>query len=165
MDERDEQILDILKGDARISFQELGDRVGISRVAAQKRVKKLEEVGVIRGYNTCIYRFSDVTMFIEIVTKPGMCDEVLEYIGTRTAFIRQIFRTAKQNHIHIVAASDSIRDLKYLAKMIFKKCEPNIEKMECNTVTEVIKDVYGGIRYERRPKQDLDGNERSDAPV
>ncbi len=154
MDERDEQILDILKENARISFKELGDKLGISRVAAQKRVKKLEEAGIIRGYNTCIYRDSDHTMFIEIVTKPGKRDEVIEYLGTRTAFIRQIFCTAKENHIHVVAASDSIRDLKYLAKMIFKKCGDNIEKMECNAVTEGIKDVFGGIRYERRPEQE-----------
>ncbi len=165
MDERDAQILDILKGNARISFQELGDRVGISRVAAQKRVKKLEEAGIIRGYNTCIYRDNDVTMLIDIVTKPGKCEAVIDYLGTRTVFIRQIFLTTKQNHIHIVAASDSVRDLKYLAGMIFKGCEPCIEKMECNTLTEVIKDVYGGIRYERRSKQDLDGNERSAEPV
>lgn len=154
MDERDEQILDILKGNARISFEELGKQIGISRVAAKKRVKKLEDAGIIRGYNTCIYRDSDKTMFIEIVTKPGKRDEVVEYLGTRTAFVRQIFCTAKDNHIHVVAASDSIRDLEYLGKMIFKRCGEIIEKIECNAVTEVIKDVYGGIRYERRPKQE-----------
>ncbi|MBO6114510.1 MAG: AsnC family transcriptional regulator [Lachnospiraceae bacterium] len=39
MDERDERILDILKGNARISFEELGKQIGISRVATKKRVK------------------------------------------------------------------------------------------------------------------------------
>lgn len=159
MDKRDEQILDILKGNARISFQELGDKVGISRVAAKKRVEKLETQGIIRGYNTCIYRDDDCEMFIEIVTKERKCEEVLEYIGTRTAFVRQIFRTAKENHIHIVAVSNSLRDLKYLVRMIMKKCGDSIEKMEANQVKEVIKDVYGGIRYERRQKQDPGGNE------
>ena len=159
MDERDEQILDILKGNARISFQELGDKLDISRVAAQKRVKKLEEAGIIRGYNTCIYRDSDQTMFIEIITKPGKRDEVIEYLGTRTTFIRQIFCTAKENHIHVVAASDSIRDLKYLGKMIFKRCSDYIEKIECNAVTKVVKDVYGGIKYERRPEQEYKRDE------
>ena len=148
MDERDKQILDILKGNARISFQELGDRVGISRVAAKKRVEKLEAAGVIRGYNTCIYRDDDCMVLIDIVTKDGKCDEVLEYIGTRTAFIRQIFRTEKSNHIHIVAVSDSVRNLRYLVRMINKKCGDAIEEMEANRVTGVVKDVYGGIRYE-----------------
>ena len=40
MDNTDERILDIMQGNARISFQELGDELGISRVAAMKRVRK-----------------------------------------------------------------------------------------------------------------------------
>lgn len=54
MDRIDEQILDLLKGNARMSHQELGDKLGISRVAAMKRVRKLEETGIIKGYNTYI---------------------------------------------------------------------------------------------------------------
>lgn len=35
MDRNDEQILDLMKGNARISFQELGEALGMSRVAAK----------------------------------------------------------------------------------------------------------------------------------
>ena len=38
MDKTDELILDLLKGNARMSFEELGNAIGISRVAAKKRV-------------------------------------------------------------------------------------------------------------------------------
>ena len=69
MDKTDLMILDFLKGDARMSFQELGDKVGMSRTAAKKRVKKLEKDGVIRGYNTCIYREDEITMFIDIIAR------------------------------------------------------------------------------------------------
>lgn len=100
MDTTDVRITDILKRNARISFQELGDRIGLSRVAAKKRVRKLEEEGIIRGYNTCIYRDDEITMLIDIVTTPGGFEEVLKYVCTRTAYIRQIFRTTKENHIH-----------------------------------------------------------------
>ena len=91
MDNTDERILDIMKGNARISFQELGDELGISRVAAMKRVRKLEEEGVIRQYNTCIYREDEFTMFVDLEIKPDRYDKVLKYITTRTTFIRQIF--------------------------------------------------------------------------
>ena len=40
MDKTDERILDLLKGNARMTYQELGDALGMSRVAAQKRVKR-----------------------------------------------------------------------------------------------------------------------------
>jgi len=120
MDQTDIKITELLKGNARMSYQELGDQIGMSRVAAKKRVQKLEAEGIIRGYNTCIYRDDEVTMFIDIVTVPEKYEAVLKYVCTRTAYIRQIFRTTKENHIHMVAVSDSIQNLAYLTRMIQK---------------------------------------------
>ena len=122
MDEKDEQILDIMKGNARISYQELGDALGISRVAAMKRVRRLEEDGIIRGYNTCIYRDDEVTMFMDLYTKPEKFGKVLKYITTRTTYIRQIFITTGECHIHFVAVAKSLEDINYLIRIIEKKC-------------------------------------------
>ena len=162
MDRTDEQILELIKGNARISYQELGDAIGMSRVAARKRLNKLEREGIIRGYNTCIYRENDVTMFIDIVTAPGRMEEVIKVLCNRTAFIHQIFKTTLENHIHIVAVSDDSANLRYLVKMIEKKCGDNIVHIKSCTVTEVIKDVYGGVRYESESKSDGDGYRQSD---
>ncbi|MCR4740877.1 MAG: Lrp/AsnC family transcriptional regulator [Lachnospiraceae bacterium] len=154
MDDTDELILELIKGNARMSYQELSKSLGMSRVATMKRVKKLEEAGIIRGYNTYIKRPGEVTMLIDVVTKPDRFDAVLEFVGTKTAFIRQIFTTTRENHLHAVAVSDSVRDLKYLAKMIAKKCSDDIVELKCHAVKEVIKDVYGGIRYEQDRRTD-----------
>lgn len=156
MDKTDERILDLLKGNARMTYQELGDALGMSRVAAKKRVKKLEDAGIIRGYNTCIYREDEITMFIDIVTTPEGYEDVLRYLCTRTAYIRQIFSTTKAHHIHIVAVSDSVQNLKYLFKMLQKKCGDDIEEFHCHAVKEIIKDVYGGISYEQRTESDAE---------
>lgn len=148
MDKTDIRITELLRGNARMSYQELGDKIGMSRVAAKKRVQRLEEEGVIRGYNTYIYRDDEITMFIDIVTVSDAYEKVLKYICTRTAYIRQIFRTTKENHIHMVAVSDSAQNLAYLIRMIQKKCGGDIVEFHCHAVKEVIKDVYGGIRYD-----------------
>ena len=42
MDKTDLRILDLLKGNARMSYQDIGNAIGMTRVAAKKRVKKLE---------------------------------------------------------------------------------------------------------------------------
>ena len=148
MDKTDEKILELLKGNARMSYSELGEALGMSRVAAKKRVLKLEREGIIRGYNTCIYRPEEVTVFIDIVTFPEKFERVLKYVSTRTAFVRQIFATTKENHIHMVAASVELRDLKYLTRMIWKRCKEDIAELQCHAVKEIIKDVYGGLRYD-----------------
>ncbi len=159
MDSIDEQILGIMKGNARITYQELGSILGMSRVAAKKRVLKLEKEGIIRGYNTCIYRDNDITMIIDIVTKPEKYEEVLKKVSWRTAYIRQIYRTTMENHIHLVAVSDSVSNLKYLTRMIRKKCGEDIVEIKCHAVKEIIKDVYGGIdKYGQKSVSDSEGS-------
>ena len=154
MDATDEKILELIKGNARMSFQELGEKLGMSRVAAMKRVKKLEAEGIIRGYNTCIYRDDETTIFIYIETKPGSLPKVLKYVSTRTAFVRQIFRTKSENGILMVAVSESVDNLRYLVKMIRKKCGDELDVLTVHVVDEIIKDVYGGVGYERKDSED-----------
>ena len=54
LDELDRKIVGLLIGNARMSYSELGERVGISRVAARMRVQALEKKGVIEEYTTVI---------------------------------------------------------------------------------------------------------------
>ena len=77
MDEIDEKLLNMIKGNARMTYQEMGNALGMTRMAAKKRVKKLEEAGIIRGYNTTIYREDEVTMMIDITTTPESFEKVL----------------------------------------------------------------------------------------
>jgi Lrp/AsnC family leucine-responsive transcriptional regulator len=54
LDSTDWKILRELQQDARLSYNELGRRVGLSAPAAAYRVRKLEEAGVITGYSAQI---------------------------------------------------------------------------------------------------------------
>jgi Lrp/AsnC family leucine-responsive transcriptional regulator len=54
MDEVDRSILAVLEKDGRISNAELADRVGLSPSPCLRRVRRLEEAGVIRGYRAVI---------------------------------------------------------------------------------------------------------------
>jgi Lrp/AsnC family transcriptional regulator, leucine-responsive regulatory protein len=48
------RILAVLQEDARLSFSELGRRVGLSPPAAAERVRRLEEAGIITGYHVAL---------------------------------------------------------------------------------------------------------------
>src|SRR5260221_6052763 len=48
------KILRELQRDARLSYNEMGRRVGLSAPAAAERVRKLEDAGVITGYGAQI---------------------------------------------------------------------------------------------------------------
>ena len=54
MDAIDQQIVALLREDARRSFQSIGSRVGLTAPAVKRRVDRLESDGVIRGYTATI---------------------------------------------------------------------------------------------------------------
>jgi Lrp/AsnC family transcriptional regulator, leucine-responsive regulatory protein len=51
LDPTDWAILRELQLDARLSYAEIGRRVGLSSPAVQERVRKLEDAGIIEGYH------------------------------------------------------------------------------------------------------------------
>ncbi len=155
MDGTDKKLLDLIKGNARMSYQEIGDALGMSRVAAKKRVDKLEKAGIIRGYNTYIKKDDEITMLIDIITTPEGFNRVLEYVATRTVYVRQIYTTLKADHIHLVAVSDSPDEIKYMTKIIEKACSDDIKEYHARQVRQIIKDVYGGINeYGQKSESD-----------
>src|SRR3954464_3779104 len=54
IDEIDRKIVKELQVDARVSYAELGRRVGLTTPAVIERVRKLEDAGVITGYRAVI---------------------------------------------------------------------------------------------------------------
>ena len=54
LDELDRKITELLIGNARMSYSDIGQQVGISRVAVKMRVQSLERRGIIEEYTTII---------------------------------------------------------------------------------------------------------------
>lgn len=56
LDRIDRNILDCLSREGRLSMMELSARVGLSKTPVQARVKRLEALGIIRGYAAILDR-------------------------------------------------------------------------------------------------------------
>jgi len=54
LDEIDQQIIALLRENARRSFQDIGGHVALSAPAVKRRVDRLEQGGVIRGYSAVL---------------------------------------------------------------------------------------------------------------
>ncbi len=78
MEHTDQMILALLSRDGRMSFTELGRRVGLSTSAAQQRVRRLEQRGIITGYRADVDPGKvdrGLTAIIEIQPRGGEHDE------------------------------------------------------------------------------------------
>lgn len=104
MDELGGNILKELQANARISYSELGRKVGLSTPAVTERVRKLEEAGIIEGYHAKVKRQEpgSLTAFIHldapagvyggIRDRAGQLDQVLEchHVSGEGAFILKV---------------------------------------------------------------------------
>ncbi len=54
LDDINRELIDLLQVDGRMSFRELGERVGLTPPAVAERLRKLEEIGVIKGYRAVV---------------------------------------------------------------------------------------------------------------
>src|SRR6218665_347427 len=56
LDEIDRRIIRVLQADGRMSNQDLADKVGLSASPCARRVRLLEEAGIIEGYGAGVNR-------------------------------------------------------------------------------------------------------------
>ncbi|MFY1697235.1 Lrp/AsnC family transcriptional regulator [Solwaraspora sp. WMMD791] len=82
MDVIDLRLVDLLRGNARLSYAELARQVGLSAPAVHERIGKLEAAGVLRGYRADVRPESvglGVTALIGLVEDSGAeTDAVLD---------------------------------------------------------------------------------------
>ncbi|MCR5226546.1 MAG: AsnC family transcriptional regulator [Eubacterium sp.] len=158
IDDTNKEILRLLRQDGRMSFTDIGRELGLSRVAVKKRVAKLEELGIIRGYKAVIYREENVKMLMEITTVDDDYEDLLEYLN-RTGYVTELYVMTGTNRIHATAVAPEVSELKYLARMVSKKFEDKIKIIGCHGVKEIVKDTYGGVDYDRTERERNKRNE------
>ncbi len=73
LDDTDKQILELLSGDARLSYREIARKLKISHANVAGRVESMEKNGIIRGYTVVLNleEFDLYPLCLQISIKPG----------------------------------------------------------------------------------------------
>ncbi|MEM9541885.1 MAG: Lrp/AsnC family transcriptional regulator [Cyanobacteria bacterium P01_E01_bin.42] len=122
LDETDWQILQILQQEGRLSFSQLGRRVGLSSPAATERVRKLEDAGVITGY--CARVNAEVLglpigVFIQLTTTPDRYPEAIATMEALPEILRSYHVTGNSSFI-IEAIASSMSHLEEILNQLSK---------------------------------------------
>ena len=64
-----------------------------------------------------------------------------------------------ENHIHATAVANDVSELKYLTQMVRKKYADKIRRIETHGVKEIVKDILGGVEYDRTGRECNKGDE------
>lgn len=144
LDELDQKILQLLIRNARMSYSEIGQQVGISRVAVKMRVQALEKKGIIEEYTTIINPQKlggAVSCYFEIETAPESLSEVAEILRQNDT-VTQIYRVTGRSKLHVHAVAASGEEMERLVCGTIDKL-PGVTSCSCNIIFSRIKDIKG----------------------
>ena len=144
LDALDRKIVQLLIKNARISYSDIGQEVGISRVAVKARIQALEQRGIIEEYTTIInpQKISGaVSCYFEIETQPDTLAEVTEILKQNET-IAQVYRVTGKNKLHVHAVAASGEEMEKLIQEVIDPL-PGVVSCGCNMILSRIKDIKG----------------------
>jgi Lrp/AsnC family transcriptional regulator, leucine-responsive regulatory protein len=118
LDPTDHRIIDVLLADARRSASEVGRLVGLSPPAAKRRIDRLEEIGLIRGYTLVLdHRLAgeQIEAFIELRFAPGTQVDDIDSAVTNLPEVIESFTLAGDPD---ALARVRVRDLEHLKNVV-----------------------------------------------
>lgn len=142
LDDLDKKIVQLLIQNARMSYSDIGQKVGISRVAVKMRVQALEKKGIIEEYTTIInpQKISGaVSCYFEIETMPDQLMDVARILEEND-MITQIYRVTGKSKLHVHAVASSNEEMEDLIYNTMDKL-PGVTQCSCNVIFSRIKDI------------------------
>ena len=144
LDELDQKIIHLLIKNARMSYSDIGQQIGISRVAVKMRIQSLEQRGIIEEYTTIInpQKISGaVSCYFEIETRPDTLAQVIHLLEENDT-ITQIYRVTGKNKLHVHAVASSAEEMETLMREVIDPL-PGVIDSSCNMILSRIKDIKG----------------------
>ena len=80
MDKFDQQILALLRADARLPIIQIAREINLSRSAVSERIRQLEQSGVISGYHAQVAMPGEaaIKVYLELFYQGGRCEHYVE---------------------------------------------------------------------------------------
>lgn len=113
LDEADIKILKELQKNSRLSFEELGKRTGISKSTIYRKVKRMEDLGIIRRYTISIDHSvfgQEVVAFVLIKIEPDKIPSVASKLA-RFREVLSVYRITGEYNILVKVATPTVESL------------------------------------------------------
>ncbi len=154
VDEKDREILRILRMEGRITLTELGKRVNLSPASVKNRLEKLESLGAIRGYSAVVnpaFLEEYVSVFFEL--KLAIDDHTVDPILKKVAGMENVealYRRSGERQILVKAHFRDTDGVKAFAGKLKRLFGKNLERVEATLVIDTFKESW--ISAERKAR-------------
>ena len=156
----DDQIVSIMQDDARISNADIARKVGLAPSAVLERVRKLEERGVIRGYETRIdHKQFGLGMLAFVFVKSKECGDGTDAELAKIPEVLELHDVAGEDSFLLKVRADSPEGL---AKLLREKIKAVSTVLSTRTtvVLETIKETGSVPIADRYSAGETDGKSK-----
>lgn len=153
LDAIDNSILTIIKDNARLSYSEIGEKIGISRVAVKNHMEALEKKGIIQGYKTIIDPTKipeGIVFLLDLEVIPEQFDTIVRNLN-KQSLIRRIYTVSGECKIHAEGMGTSKQLVNRFSTMVYNMY--GVKRLGFHIVLDTLKDADGGVDYEQRIKE------------
>lgn len=142
LDPIDDQIIEMLSQNARLSYVEIGNAVGLSSVAVRKRIEILEKEGIIDGYIAIINPLKaakSISMFFDINVVSNKINEVVSILKD-DPHVTQLYLLTGDAKLHVHGIFTSAEDRAgFMRDVIYNL--PYISSLSSHDIIDRIKDI------------------------
>lgn len=142
VDKTDIRILEVLLSNARLSYREIGSRVGVSAATAMTRVKNLEHGGIVLRYSAILDHERlgyELTAITEITVSKGKLLEMEREIA-KLPCVCAVYDTTGLTDAILIAKFRNRQDLSNFTKSLLAM--PFIERTNTHLVLTTVKEDF-----------------------
>ncbi|MER5392091.1 Lrp/AsnC family transcriptional regulator [Saccharopolyspora sp. NPDC002686] len=142
LDEIDAQLLDLLQADADQTLRELGDQVGLSPSAVQRRITGYKSAGLLR--TVAVVNTEQTPALAQALVMLTLVEESVEHHRRITDRLRarpevqQCYGLSGRWDYAVLLTAASIRDLRDLSDELFKS-DDNIRRYDTMFIFDTVK--------------------------
>jgi len=132
MDEVDKKIIQILKHDARATYSEIGNKIGLSEGAVRKRIKDLVKAGVIKKFTIKLGLMEGAEAIALASVKPSIPTSQISTELMKLPNVESVYEVTGEYDVAIIISAMNIAEV--------NECIERIRKIDgiANTNTMII---------------------------
>jgi len=142
VDKTDVRILEVLISDARLSYRQIGKRVGVSAATAMTRVRRLEQEGIIKRYSAIFDHERlgyELTVITEITVSKGKLLEMEKEIA-KLPCVCAVYDITGLTDAMVIAKFKNRQDLSAFTKSLLLM--PFVERTNTHVVLTTVKEDF-----------------------
>lgn len=149
LDALDRRILAALQSDGRMTYDDLAARVGLSASATLRRVKRLEEAGVIRGYVALVSPARvglGLTAYINVhmekrsdAGKRSPMDDFTAAVQSWTEVVECVSLTGEMDYLLRVVVTDMAHYSRFVMDTLLR--HPSVKDVKTSFVLDHVKET------------------------